>query len=146
MNQERYAFEDRRGFLDKLVQLRESGTPGEQISVITPYHVHEVEHLLQQKPSRLKFFTLGGALLGMMAGFGLTLFTSLDWPLCTGGKPIVSILPFIIIAFELTILFGAVFSFVGFLWLGGFPSLQGILHPEEHENRFIIVVRQRGGS
>ena len=46
------------------------------------------------------------ALTGTATGFSLTIWTSLKWELITGGKPVVSIPPFVIIAFELTILLG----------------------------------------
>jgi hypothetical protein len=37
----------------------------------------------------------------------------MDWPLVTGGKPIISIPAWVIIAFELTILFGALSTVPG---------------------------------
>lgn len=137
-----WKFQDKRDFLSKLEELIRSGVPPEDLSVITPFPVHEAEHLLHPRPSRLKFFALGGALLGMLSGFGLTILTSLDWPLMTGGKPIVSLPPYIIIAFELTILFGGVITFLGFLRLSRMPDIPGMLHEVETGNDFII--RQNG--
>jgi hypothetical protein len=58
-------------------------------------------------------FTLVGGLTGAAAGFALAIWTSLDWPLITGGKPIVSLPPFVVIAFEMTILFGALSTVLG---------------------------------
>jgi hypothetical protein len=97
-----------------------------------------VERLLHPEPSRLKFFTLIGAVAGLISGFALTIGTALDWPLITGGKPIVSLPPYIIIAFELTILFGGVLTFVGFLILSRMPDLKAIVSGEEPGNDFII--------
>jgi hypothetical protein len=37
----------------------------------------------------------------------MTIWMSLDWPLIVGGKTIASIPPYVVIAFELTILLGA---------------------------------------
>jgi len=37
----------------------------------------------------------------------------MDWPLVTGGKPIISLPAWVIIAFELTILFGALSTVIG---------------------------------
>ena len=51
--------------------------------------------------------TLAGALAGTACGFAFAILASLAWPLVTGGKPIVSLPPFAIIAFEVTVLFGA---------------------------------------
>src|SRR5262249_1965699 len=53
--------------------------------------------------SRVRLFTLVGALTGTACGFALTIWTALKWNLITGGKPVVSIPPFVVIAFELTI-------------------------------------------
>ncbi|MDX1675851.1 MAG: quinol:electron acceptor oxidoreductase subunit ActD, partial [Longimicrobiales bacterium] len=50
---------------------------------------------------------------GAAAGFALAIWTSLDWPLITGGKPIVSLPAFVVIAFEMTILFGALSTVLG---------------------------------
>ena len=48
-----------------------------------------------------------GGLSGCAAGFAMTIFMSYDWPVLVGGKPIASIPPYVVIAFELTILLGA---------------------------------------
>ena len=117
-------FQDKHAFLEKLEELVRSGIPARELSVVMPVPVHEVEHLLHPKPSPLKYFTLIGAIAGLISGFALTIGTSLDWPLITGGKPIVSLPPYIIIAFELTILFGGILTFVGFLILSRMPDLR----------------------
>ena len=57
--------------------------------------------------SPVRLFTLIGGLTGCAAGFGMTIWMSLDWPLLVGGKTIASIPPYVVIAFELTILLGA---------------------------------------
>jgi hypothetical protein len=141
MNHE-WRFQDKQAFLEKLEELMRSGVTPRDLTVITPIPVHEVEHLLHVPPSRLKFFTLIGAAAGLLSGFGLTIGTSLDWPLITGGKPIVSIPPYIIIAFELTILFGGIISFIGFLFLSRMPDLHAILEGTEAGNDFIIQQRE----
>ena len=92
------------------------------------------------KQSPLRFFTLAGALTGLSAGFALTIFTVLDWPLITGGKPLISLPPFVIIAFALTILLGSLASFAGFMILGKMPSISEIQNPIEHDNKFIILL------
>lgn len=79
----------------------------------SPLPNHELEHALHRPQSPVRLFTLVGALTGAATGFALAIWTSLDWPLITGGKPIVSLPPFVIPAFELTILFGALATVVG---------------------------------
>jgi hypothetical protein len=68
---------------------------------------HEIEEALDQRVSPVRLFTLIGGLTGCAAGFGMTLWMSYDWPTVVGGKPIGSIPPYVVIAFELTILMGA---------------------------------------
>ena len=77
---------------------------------------HEIEEALDQGVSPVRLFTLIGGLTGCAAGFGMTIWMSLDWPLIVGGKTIASVPPYVVIAFELTILLGAL-STVGALVL-----------------------------
>jgi len=133
-------FEEKEKFLERLRGLVQEGVPGERIRVITPFGVPEVEEILPGKRSKVRYFALVGAASGTVTGFAFTILTSLSWPLIVGGKPIVSIPPFIIIAFALTILFGALSTFAGFLLLSRLPSLRGIRSGEEHGNAFVILI------
>jgi hypothetical protein len=57
-----------------------------------------------------------GGIVGLLSGVLLTVGTVRAWPgLIVGGKPLVSVPPFLIITFELTILFGAVACIGAFL-------------------------------
>jgi hypothetical protein len=67
---------------------------------------------LGRRRSRLDGVTLTAAALGVIGGFALCIGTSLAWPLVTGGKPIVSIPPFVVIAFEVSVLVGATVNLV----------------------------------
>lgn len=137
---DRMVFEDRERFLEELRRLVREGIPEERIRVITPFCVPEVEEILPGKRSRVRLFALAGAATGTVTGLAFTILTSLSWPLVIGGKPIVSLPPFIIIAFALTILFGALTTFAGFLLLSRLPSLRGIRSEEERGNAFVILV------
>ena len=50
---------------------------------------------------------------GCAVGAWLTLYMSYDWPVVVGGKPIGSIPPYVVIMFEMTILFGALSTILG---------------------------------
>jgi hypothetical protein len=134
------AYDDKKSFLAKIEELMKSGISANDISLVTPYHVHEVEEILNLKPSKLRFFALLGALSGTIIGFAVTIYTALDWPLITSGKPLISIPPFIIIAFALTILSGSLVSFAGFLILSKLPDVHGITSGEDSENQFVILI------
>lgn len=133
-------FDEKGKFLERLRGLVQEGVPGERIRVITPFGVPEVEEILPGKRSKVRFFALVGAASGTVTGFVFTILTSLSWPLIVGGKPVVSLPPFLIIAFALTILFGALSTFAGFLLLSRLPSLRGIRSGEEYGNAFVILV------
>ncbi|MBI2370506.1 MAG: DUF3341 domain-containing protein [Deltaproteobacteria bacterium] len=85
------------------------------VRVLSPVPL-DLAEALPERASPVRWFTLGGALLGAATGFGLTILTSLDYPLNTGGKPIVSLPAFLIIAFELAVLLGGLATFAGLVW------------------------------
>ncbi|MCY4262994.1 MAG: DUF3341 domain-containing protein, partial [Candidatus Dadabacteria bacterium] len=60
-------------------------------------------------------FTLFRRPLGAACGIGFTVLTSSSWPIQVSAKPIVSIIPYMVIVFELTVLFGALSTFLGLI-------------------------------
>jgi hypothetical protein len=138
---EQVVFESRDEFLSHLRRLVEDGVPKDKIQARLPYHVAEVDEILGDKPGYVRIFTLVGALTGFLGGLGFTIYTVLSWPILTGGKPIISIPPFLIIAYALTILFGSLATFFGFLILSIVPRYKRIYQPlEEHGNNFVITI------
>ena len=96
------------------------------LTVYTPVPVEEIEEEVEKvRPlSKVRLFTVVGGLTGTTTAFFLTIWSSLKWSLVTGGKDPVSIPPFIIIAFELTILFGGLATLLAILVLGRLPRLR----------------------
>ena len=101
--------------LGSVKELRSKGF--ESIQVFTPCPNHEVEDALDtgKEPSKVKYFTLCGAILGALVGASFTVLTSMDWPVVTSAKPIVSIPPYMIIIFECMILIGGLSTFLGLI-------------------------------
>ena|GEM_PF-179294 len=93
------------------------------MDVHSPYPLEELNNLFYRRESPVRFWTFICGIIGLVTGFGFTIWTSLDWPLDTGGKPIVSLPPFLIIAFELTLLFGAIGTILAFVLHSKLPSL-----------------------
>lgn len=93
-------------------------------AVTAPLPRHEIEHLIYEgRPSPVRWFTMTGALFGGISGFALCSLTHLNWPMIIpAGKPLVSIAPFIVITFEMTVLWGCLFTLVGLLWTCGLPA------------------------
>lgn len=111
------------------------------LTVYTPAPNHAIEEALDQPVSWVRAFTLIGGLTGCAAGFGMTIWMSRDWPLLVGGKPIAAIPPYVVLAFELTILYGAMFTVIGIIVLSALKSLKGRpFRPEFSDDRIGVFV------
>jgi hypothetical protein len=139
-----YRFKNKQEFMEKLEEFLKKGYTKNQLSFVIPNPDHDIEHLVEHywKPSKLKFFTLAGGLTGCLTGFVFTTWTALDWKLVTGGKPFFSIPAYTVIAFELTILLGALASFAGLLILGRLPRFSKMLNPDDYGNEFVIILNE----
>ena len=97
-----------------------------QLESFSPLPDAVLEHALGPQPvSGVRSFTLAGGVVGCVSGLALAIRTSLEWPLMTGGKPIVSLPAFLLIGYETTILFGALATLLGFLLLARLPRRRG---------------------
>ena len=111
------------------------------LTVYTAAPNHEIEDVLEQPVSWVRLFTLIGGLVGVTSGFAMTIWMSRDWPLLVGGKPIAAIPPYVVIAFELTILYGSLCTVAGMLILSLVKSLKGRpFHPRFSDDRIGIFV------
>jgi len=113
-----------------------------ELQALSPIPHHAIDAALEKPTSPVRVFTLIGCLLGSVTGFVLTIATSLHYPLITGGKPIVSIPPFLIIVFELTILIGGLLTLGGMLWNARLPRVHIVpaYNPRFSEDRFGLWV------
>ncbi len=120
-------------------------------TVYSPLPVEEITEALEDHPvprSPVRLFTLVGGLTGTAGGFALTIWSHLKWGLVTGGKPIVSIPPFVIIAFELTILLGGLATLLGVFLTGRIPLFRRspAYDPRFSADRFGIAVECAPGQ
>lgn len=74
---------------------------------------HELEEVLDHKVSPVRLFTLVGGVTGCAAGFAMTIWMSNNWPILVGGKPVPSVPPYVVFAFELMVLCGALSTVAG---------------------------------
>jgi hypothetical protein len=122
-------------------RLRDAGFEiGEAFSPVQPKHLVE---MLAPAPSRVRYLTLTGATLGLVGGFALALLSSGVWELVVDGKPVYNIVPFVVVGFELTILFGAIFNLAALLLFGRLPARPYLMHsyrPEFSKDRFGVWV------
>ena len=110
--------------LQAIRELRAKGFA--DLTVYTPVPVEEIEEEIEHvRPlSKVRLFTVVGGVTGTATGFFLTIWSSLKWGLVTGGKDPVSIPPFVIIGFELTILFGGLATLLAVFLLGRLPKFR----------------------
>jgi hypothetical protein len=107
-----------------------------QVVAYCPVQNHAIERVLPAEVSRVvSLFMLVGGLLGCFSGFALPIYTSLKWGLISGGKPVVAIPAFTVIAFELAILFAALGGVAGFLIQAGLPRVRGTA---PYDERFTV--------
>ena len=106
-----YSYQD--SVLSAVEKLKEAGY--RNMRVFSPFPSHEIEEAIDLPESPVRFFTLFGGLLGAICGIGFTVLTSSSWPIAVSAKPIVSIIPYMVIVFELTVLFGALSTFLGLI-------------------------------
>src|SRR5262245_1132645 len=99
--------------VDAIKRLRAAGDA--DFTVYAPIPRHEIEDAIGAPVSPVRMFTLIGGIAGCSIGAWLTLWMSEDWPVQVGGKPIGSIPPYVVIMFEMTILFGALSTILGIL-------------------------------
>lgn len=94
------------------------------LEIFSPVPAPELEEAAGIHDSPVKRWALLGGITGFVAAILLTVGTSLAYPLVTGGKPIVSIPPYVIVIFELTILLTGIFAMVGMLVHAGKPTVR----------------------
>lgn len=106
------AFEAVKGAKDSGVKIQ---------NVYMPVPNHEIVDYIDPKTSPVRFITFSGAFTGFVSGMALAILTSLVWNLIVSGKPVTSIVPFLVVGFELTILFGAIGTLIALLLFAGLP-------------------------
>ncbi len=94
-------------------------TPWHLKQVHSPVPSHKLSDALNLKKSKVGYFTLVGGIIGFFLGFALAMFTAAKWNLIVGGKPVIALVPFVIVGFEFTILFAVLGNVIGLLTQGG---------------------------
>lgn len=97
-----------------------------RLEAYSPFPVEGVAETLGFREAKIPLLTLAGGLIGAAGGFGLQVWTNLDFPLNVGGRPLIAVPDFMLITFELMVL-GAVLACIGgMLLLNRLPRLH---HP-----------------
>lgn len=90
----------------------------------TPHPVEGLDDALGMKPTRLGFVVLAMGLLGMVLGYAMQWYSmTIFYPLNIGGRPLHDWPTYIVITFELTVLFSAFTAGLFMLARNGLPHL-----------------------
>jgi molybdopterin-containing oxidoreductase family membrane subunit len=107
-----------------LAALKESAFQFQRVH--SPIPSHKIMDALKLKKSKVGWFTLTGGILGLISGFALAVYCSIEWKLIVSGKPIISLIPFFIVGFEFTILFAVFGNVIGLLTQARLPTSKGM--------------------
>ncbi len=125
--------------LDAAKKLKSSGFANPQM--MSPVPVHDAYEVLEYGVSSVRRFSLVGAIVGAISGFSLAVACALVFILPTGGRAIIAVPPFLIITYEMTILFGVLATLLGFHFVSGLPAWRDAPYRREViVDRFSVVV------
>ncbi len=94
-----------------------------ELDAFTPFPVPELVDVFELHDSRVLWLGLIGGFFGCGAALLMTVYVNFDFPINVGGRPQYALSAFAVIAFELTVLFAALFPAVGMLALNRLPRL-----------------------
>ncbi len=120
---------------------RTSAAGYRQVDAYSPFAIEGMDDALSLHSSKISYIVLGGAFVGMLAGFGMQYFSAvINYPVNVGGRPLDSVPAFIPITFEMAVLFGAFAGLIGMLVLNGLPMPY---HPVFNVPEFKEMTRDR---
>jgi len=134
-------FSDAGAFVRALERVKEMGL--RDLVVYSPVGMPAIEHLLPRRGSPIRFVVLAAAATGCALGFWMCIGSALLYGLIVGGKWPASWLPYCVIGFEATILFGgltAIAAIIAFARLRPARTTPAY-DPRFGEDRFGLYVR-----
>jgi hypothetical protein len=112
-----------------------------KLDAFSPFPIEGLNDALHLHKNKLPLIVLAGGIVGGLTGYLLQYYiTVISFPINIGGRPLHSWPSYIIITFELTILFGALSAVLGMLGLCGLPMPY---HPVFNAPRFALASRNR---
>jgi hypothetical protein len=113
----------------------------QKVDAYTPFPVEGLAEELGIHHSIVPTIVFIGGMLGALTGSVMQVYSSVfDYPINIGGRPLNSWPSFVIVTFELTILFAGISSVLGMLAINGLPKPH---HPLFNEPRFDRVTQDR---
>ncbi|HLB93322.1 MAG TPA: DUF3341 domain-containing protein [Terriglobales bacterium] len=117
-----------------------------KIDAYSPFPIEGLAEAIGFHKNRVSLVVLIGGLIGGLSAYALQYWVAvITYPVNIGGRPYHSWPSFIIVTFELTILFGGISSAIGMIALNGLPlPYHPVFNVPEFtkatENKFFLVV------
>ena len=112
-----------------------------KIDAYSPFPIEELAEAIGFHREGVALVTLIGGLLGMFSGYLLQYWIhNISYPTNVGGRPFNSWPAFIVVTFEMTILFAGLAAVFGMLALNGLPMPY---HPVFNVPRFAFATKDR---
>jgi hypothetical protein len=132
-------FESPTALVSAAVAAREKGY--RRMDAYSPFPIEELTDALHLHHNKLPLIVLIGGIIGGILGYLLQYYvTVIYFPINIAGRPLHSWPSYIIITFEMTILFAALSAVLGLLALCGLPMPY---HPVFNVPRFALASRNR---
>jgi hypothetical protein len=112
-----------------------------KMDAYTPFPVHDLAEALGTRKSYVPTITLVGGLLGGLTAYLLQYWINvIAYPINIGGRPLHSWPSFIIVTFEMTVLFAGLAATFGMFALNGLPQPY---HPIFNSEEFAAATRDK---
>jgi len=132
-------FEEPSALVNAARAAREKGY--RKLDAYSPFPIEELSEALHLHKNKLPLIVLLGGITGGLTGYLLQYYvTVVNYPINIGGRPLHSWPAYIVITFELTILFAAISAVLGLMALCGLPMPY---HPVFNVPRFAFASRNR---
>jgi len=127
---------------DLVVAARKTYEAGyKKIDAYSPFPIEELSEAIGFHHNGVPLVVLVGGILGCFSGFAMQWWiATVSYPVNVGGRPYLSTPAFIVVTFEMTILFAVLAAVFGMLALNGLPMPY---HPVFNVPRFAFASKDR---
>ena len=119
---------------DLLRGIKMAGESGYEVRrVFSPIRLEGIEEIKKERRSPVPFFTLVGGIAGGVNLVALAVYAHLSFRLITGSKPVLPVVPWVVVCFEGTVLLAVIVSVCAWILKGGLPRVRP---PAGYDPRF----------